>query len=572
MSSPADTTPRLVSAEAIASTAASRFERIDRKLEAWGDRLNPILVKESRQALKSRQFVVTFSLLLICGWIWSVIGLVLRIPEVFYAPMGVYMLGGYYFILAIPMITIVPFSTYRSLAAERDDGTYELLSVSALTSRQIVTGKLGSAILQMIVYYSALAPCIAFTYLLRGVDILTVFTLLTYTFCASILLSSMSLVLASLARSRNLQAAISMLLMAGLVGVGFTCASVVGSLLSEGLTNIPVDNPLFWIANGALFTAWLTYVILSVQVAAAQNSFASDNRSTRVRVALFLQTALFVGWVTYYWIQIGNYEYLTVMLCIAGLHWYLYGMLLSAESDVLSPRVRRNLPESFLGRFFLTCFNPGSGTGYLFSVAHVVGLCSLTILAIFIQRNFSVPVVQWGSNSDSDRLIAFAFMAGCYYVSYQGAPRLLYLLLPNRHQLNLVVPIVLNILLLVMGAAMPFIGNAFNSRFMMAPYSEWQFTNWAWTLTSIIEGPNYVTPAVYLLVAGTTLLIFFLNLIATGREIEAVRMLVPVRVQLEQENAFQPQALSEAASRVAMHTSVPAEIPASSDAERTGEL
>ena len=51
----------------------SYWAKIEALLDRLGDRLNPILVKEARQAMKSRQFVVTFSLLLICGWIWTVL-------------------------------------------------------------------------------------------------------------------------------------------------------------------------------------------------------------------------------------------------------------------------------------------------------------------------------------------------------------------------------------------------------------------------------------------------------------------------------------------------------------------
>ena len=155
-----------------------------------GERLNPILVKEARQAMKSRHFSITFTLLLVCGWGWSLIGVACSMPAIYYAPTGIFMLVGYYCILAVPMLLVVPFSAYRSLAAEREDGTYELLSISTLSARQIVTGKLGSAILQMLVYYSALAPCIAFTYLLRGVDILSILLLLFYTFCISVILSA----------------------------------------------------------------------------------------------------------------------------------------------------------------------------------------------------------------------------------------------------------------------------------------------------------------------------------------------------------------------------------------------
>ena len=44
------------------------------RLERLGDRFNPIVVKEVRQALKSRQFVVTFLLLLLAAWAGSIFG------------------------------------------------------------------------------------------------------------------------------------------------------------------------------------------------------------------------------------------------------------------------------------------------------------------------------------------------------------------------------------------------------------------------------------------------------------------------------------------------------------------
>ena len=90
-----------------------------------------------------------------------------------------------------------PAIRWRSLASEREDGTFELLSITALNSRQIVTGKLGSSVLQMLVYYSALAPCIVFTYLLQGIDIITIVLMLVLTMMISILLSAAGLVVAT---------------------------------------------------------------------------------------------------------------------------------------------------------------------------------------------------------------------------------------------------------------------------------------------------------------------------------------------------------------------------------------
>src|SRR5262245_47167201 len=74
--------------------------RVDRALFAIGDRLNPILVKETRQALKGRQFTITFTLVLICGWLWSIAGPALMDIDLAYGTAGRDMFMGYYVILS----------------------------------------------------------------------------------------------------------------------------------------------------------------------------------------------------------------------------------------------------------------------------------------------------------------------------------------------------------------------------------------------------------------------------------------------------------------------------------------
>ena len=71
--------------------APRRFSAFWERLDSWsawaGDYLNPILVKETRQALKSRQFVITFGLLLVCGWLWSMMVLSWG-PSIYYGASG----------------------------------------------------------------------------------------------------------------------------------------------------------------------------------------------------------------------------------------------------------------------------------------------------------------------------------------------------------------------------------------------------------------------------------------------------------------------------------------------------
>src|SRR3954470_4485272 len=173
--------------------AEAVWSAIDRFLVYTGDWLNPILVKETRQALKSSQFTLTFGLVLIAGWIVTLGGVAFKGPRIFYAAEGGSLLACYFIVLALPLIVVVHLAAFRSLTAEREDNTYDLLSITSLKPRQIISGKLGSSVAQMAVYFSAITPCLAFTYLLRGVDLPTIAVLITYTFFWSLGLSMMGI-------------------------------------------------------------------------------------------------------------------------------------------------------------------------------------------------------------------------------------------------------------------------------------------------------------------------------------------------------------------------------------------
>jgi ABC-type Na+ efflux pump permease subunit len=145
------------------------------RFSEWGDkvsdRVNPILVKETRQALKSRQFSITFMLLLVVAWLISAGGALWAGPAIEFGSAGREFFILYYWVLSFAIFLVVPFGSFRSMLNERDHNTYELLSISTLTPGQIVRGKLSSSIVQILIFYSAIAPFIAFTSLLQGFDL-----------------------------------------------------------------------------------------------------------------------------------------------------------------------------------------------------------------------------------------------------------------------------------------------------------------------------------------------------------------------------------------------------------------
>src|SRR5258706_5743553 len=103
------------------STVAASIPAIDRA----SDWLNPILIKETRQALKSRQFVATFFLMLTASWLISVFGVVMEGAGAEYREIGGNFFFGYYVLLAVAGVLIVPYSAFRGLLSERDLHTWE---------------------------------------------------------------------------------------------------------------------------------------------------------------------------------------------------------------------------------------------------------------------------------------------------------------------------------------------------------------------------------------------------------------------------------------------------------------
>ena len=79
--------------------------------------MNAILVKETRQALKSRQFVVTFMLLLAASWFIAVFGMLMAGDNIEFGSGGRILFSVFYFVLSVATLFIVPFGTFRSVAS-----------------------------------------------------------------------------------------------------------------------------------------------------------------------------------------------------------------------------------------------------------------------------------------------------------------------------------------------------------------------------------------------------------------------------------------------------------------------
>lgn len=134
------------------------------------DLLNPIIIKELRQGMRGRSFLASF-LLVQFAMIFCVSGALLahRVSD-----------GGqiesfttiFWFIIAVPLIGILPLTGLGSLRKELQTNSIELVYLTRLTPWGIVAGKWAALCAQSLLFVFAVLPYLVLRYFLGGVDLL----------------------------------------------------------------------------------------------------------------------------------------------------------------------------------------------------------------------------------------------------------------------------------------------------------------------------------------------------------------------------------------------------------------
>ena len=507
---------------------ADGFARLEAQLAALSDRLNPILVKETRQALKSRQFGFTLVLLLILCWVVTIGGVAMVGPGIYYSAAGSVLLKAYLVVLIFPLAVVVPFSAYRSLTTEREENTYDLLRVSTLDPHQVVRGKLGSAAVLMGVFLSAVAPCVAFTYLLRGVDVLSVGMLLLYITLGSLGLSMVGLFLAAITNQKHGQVLVSVCLVALLLFCFLAGISIAWAFLDEG--GQLVSDPEFWIGSGVLISLYATTFALVYLATVALTSYRSENRSTPLRYAMIAQQAVFIGWMAVAWLESFDDDMLALVIVLATIYWYAMGALLTTEVAELSHRVRRQLPQSTLGRVVLGLFSPGPGSGYLFVVANVTTVMLIVGCAMgstYYYRLAPNRTVRY------DQVVIFGLIFWSYVVAYVGIGKLIISTLRRFTPIPGIAGFLIHVLWLLAVSGIPFVMQISIRTMRNAGYTALQWGNPFWTFDELIDGGSSTLGDARLqamMLVTLALCVFMANLPAAAREMMQGRVALPSRV------------------------------------------
>ena len=177
-------------------------ERLLAWLDDASDRLSPIVIKEIRQTVRGREFNYSFAFSLVVALAVAFFGATSALTGA--GRSGAVVFTTLTTCLAFLGLAIVPLGAFSGLRNERLEQTLDLISVTALSSRGIVVGKLLAQLVKLATLFAVMAPFIAMSFLLGGVDLLTILMALFVVFLGSLWVSGAALLLSSLFTSRTM--------------------------------------------------------------------------------------------------------------------------------------------------------------------------------------------------------------------------------------------------------------------------------------------------------------------------------------------------------------------------------
>jgi hypothetical protein len=377
------------------------------RLERASDRLSPIVVKEVRQLTRGREFHYSFNAALLVGLAVAFFGAADALTGngtsgrwTFSALMGASALLG---------LVVVPLGAFNALRNERLEQTLELITLTALSPRRVVIGKLLAQGVKLATLLAGLAPFIAMSFLLGGIDFATILVSMVMLFMWSLCVSAASLFLSSLVTSRAVSGFVF-----GVLGVVLLLAILVmgvprvifmmtrGPMGASFSAGIGAGGATSWWVLAISTTFCVSLIVNLILLAENRLSLPSENRTTALRIGFLGQLLLMAAWALSYIAEPGSTpgNAGSFLLACGAVHLALVATFTVTEDLVLPRRAlltRKNLPS---WRHVIAPLQPGGGNGALY---------------VLLQMALLLAV---GMVLHPGRHMLFWFVAACGYICF----------------------------------------------------------------------------------------------------------------------------------------------------------
>ena len=343
-------------------------------LEHQSDLLSPLVVKEIRQVVRGREFSLSFGLCLVAGLIVAFLGATDALAGgmagrwTFVALMGC---------LAFLGLVVVPLGAFNALRRERAEQTFDLITLTALSSRRVVIGKLMTQAVRLTTLFAAMAPFVTMSFLLGGIDFITIAVALVVLFMASVWVCALCVFLSALAKSRALSAVVFAVVgIAALFGAGIT-GTLLRALTMGGFFGPmgpgPTTSDLMWGLAG-LTTVWVVTLVNLVLLAVNRLSLTTEDSVTPLRLGFLAQLLVMIAWALTFVFQPPNVaEGVGVALSVfGGIHLTLVAVFAVTEHPAVPRRARIQMQAPSRWRWVTRIFGPGGGRGPLSVILQLV--------------------------------------------------------------------------------------------------------------------------------------------------------------------------------------------------------
>jgi len=346
------------------------------RLTDFSDKLSPMLVKELRQGLRAKTFVIVF--LTLQGLLGLVLLTSIASAE---APQnaGEAITSIIFMFFGIAVLVIQPIRGIGTLHREVKGQTIELMVLTRLSAWKIVLGKWVSIVSQSALIFAAVIPYLILRYWFGDMNLFGELSLLTIVFILSAVLTAI-IVGISCVPSVILRGLVPLVAAAfGLWAIPLLCFE---GEFDEFVTLAAMQSPQsFWgVLLGLLCAIYLGWTALGV--GASMIAPAAENHSSARRVLAFSLMVLLTAIASFTPAPAESWVVMIGLILIPSL------IIEMTEPQVLLPPICRPFAEKgSLGRLLGRFLYPGWPSGVLFSLLMI----SLACLSCFLAGATKMP-------------------------------------------------------------------------------------------------------------------------------------------------------------------------------------
>jgi hypothetical protein len=357
------------------------------------DWVNPVLVREYQQFVRSRAFLWIGALWLIAQLLISLLFVVTSNVQ-----RAVFSLDGpgqsyFWFImgaLGVVFFFVFPVSTFNRLVRERKEMTLELLTISRIRPGQIAMGMLLVVTMQILLFLFLCFPFVSFAYLCRGLELKTVLWSLYSAMIGAVAVNAATLAIASFCKTPRVTMIVRALFILAVVFGLIPGVSMFFSLFVArrfGYAHSTAGPEFDWLTVLLTTVAAIGTVLTALVFTRSNLTFESANRTTwpRLTVAGWFVVGHVIMWICKA-TGILDDEAAVAFDVIGFIGLIAFTCWLMGESNALGPRLLESVPRNGLLRLLTFPFLPGRGSGFVYFI--FIGVLQTVSLFFLIAPHF----------------------------------------------------------------------------------------------------------------------------------------------------------------------------------------